>query len=187
MEKLVSFAIFIALVSSLTFVRSEEGWAKKLGVQKDSAVTNLQFYLHDTLSGSNPSAMRVAEATITKTSQTQFGSLMMADDPLTVGPEPTSKLIGRAQGMYGSAGQSDVGLIMALSYNFLEGEYKGSSISINGFNPALQEDRELPVVGGTGVFRMSRANMFHSVNSPLPYLSLSIEVTVQMSRIWRKM
>ncbi|KAK6916690.1 Dirigent protein [Dillenia turbinata] len=156
MEKLACFTIFIALVASLTLVQSEEGWAKKLGVQKDSTVTNLQFYFHDTLSGSNPSAMRVAEASTTKTSLTQFGSLVMADDPLTFGPEPTSKLIGRAQGLYGSAGQSNMGLIMALSYNFLDGEYKGSSISINGLNPALQLDRELPVVGGTGVFRMAR-------------------------------
>ena len=80
----------------------------------------------------------------------------MADDPLTEGPEPTSKLVGRAQGLYGSACQQELGLLMALIYSFSDGIYKGSSISIAGMNRALNPVRELPVVGGTGVFRMAR-------------------------------
>ena len=80
----------------------------------------------------------------------------MMDDPLTVGPDPKSKLVGRAQGLYGIACQDEMSLIMALSYSFIDGPYKGSTISIMGRNSVMHPVRELPVVGGTGLFRMAR-------------------------------
>ncbi|KAK7829572.1 dirigent protein 23 [Quercus suber] len=61
----------------------------------------------------NPSAVEVAEASKTKKSPTLFGLVNIFDDPLTKGPEPTSKLVGRAQGVYGPAGQQEVGLPLA--------------------------------------------------------------------------
>lgn len=78
------------------------------------------------------------------------------DDPLTFGPEPTSKLVGRAQGIYASASQSELGFLMVLNYVFLEGKYNGSTLSILGHNAALSEVREMPIVGGSGVFRFAR-------------------------------
>lgn len=81
---------------------------------------------------------------------------MMVDDPLTEGPDPSSKLVGRAQGLYGSAAQSDFGLIMVLNYGFIDGIYNGSSISILGLNQAMHLVREMAIVGGTGLFRMAR-------------------------------
>lgn len=80
----------------------------------------------------------------------------MADDPLTETPDPKSKLLGRAQGLYGSAGQSQLGLIMAFNFGFLEGKYNGSSISVMGLNSAMHPVREMAIVGGTGVFRLAR-------------------------------
>ncbi|TXG64820.1 hypothetical protein EZV62_011814 [Acer yangbiense] len=38
--------------------------------------------------------------------------VMMADDPLTETLDSKSKLVGRAQGLYGSASQAELGLIM---------------------------------------------------------------------------
>ncbi|KAF5752025.1 dirigent protein 23-like [Tripterygium wilfordii] len=80
----------------------------------------------------------------------------MADDPLTVRPDPNSKLVGRAQGLYGSAGQTIISLIMDMSLIFTDGCYNGSSLSISGINRALNPVREIPIVGGTGIFRMAR-------------------------------
>lgn len=119
-------------------------------------IAYLQFYFHDTLSGKTPSAVKIAQAPETDKSPTLFGALLMADDPLTETSDPNSKLVGRAQGLYGSAGQHEVGLIMAMSFEFIDGEYSGSSISIFGRNPALNPVREMPVVGGTGIFRLAR-------------------------------
>ncbi|KAF5752026.1 dirigent protein 23-like [Tripterygium wilfordii] len=78
----------------------------------------------------------------------------MADDPLTVTPYPNSKLVFRAQGLYGSAGQTKLSFIMDMSLRFTDGCYNGSSLSISGINPASNPVREIPIVGGTGIFRM---------------------------------
>ncbi|KAI9180094.1 hypothetical protein LWI28_001102 [Acer negundo] len=71
--------------------------------------------------GKNPSAVRVAQASeMTDKSPTFFGMVMMADDPLTETPDPKSKLVGRAQGLYGSASQAELGLIMVFNYASLK-------------------------------------------------------------------
>ena len=65
--------------------------------------------------------MDVAEESKTKKSPTFFGLVNIFDDPLTEGPEPTSKLVGRAQGLYGSAGQQEVGQLLARNLVFTVG------------------------------------------------------------------
>ncbi|TMW80765.1 hypothetical protein EJD97_015446 [Solanum chilense] len=47
---------------------------------------------------------------------TSFGSVTMIDDPLTVGPESNSIVVGRAQGIYGSADQDKGALLMMLNF-----------------------------------------------------------------------
>ncbi|OVA06298.1 Plant disease resistance response protein [Macleaya cordata] len=120
----------------------------ELGKEK---VTRLHFYFHDIAGGDNPTAVRVAEAPTTNQSSTMFGSLMMVGDPLTEGPEITSKLVGRAQGLYGSAGQKEPALIMALSYVFTDAKFNGSTFNIVGRKPYTKRARELSIVGGNRV------------------------------------
>lgn len=156
--------ILLTLVSLLAAIEGAQSstelqWAKKLKTRKKTSsetVTNLQFYFHDVVSGKTPSAVRVAQATDTNKSPTLFGALLMADDPLTETPNPNSKLVGRAQGLYGSSCQQELGLIMAMNFGFTDGMYNGSSISILGKNQAMNPVREMPVVAGTGVFRLGR-------------------------------
>ncbi|GFQ08178.1 dirigent protein 19 [Phtheirospermum japonicum] len=52
---------------------------------------------------------------MTGSSPTSFGSLIMADDPLTVGPEFLSKRVGLQRGFYGAASLEEVGLVMAMT------------------------------------------------------------------------
>ncbi|KAJ6307383.1 hypothetical protein OIU76_017222 [Salix suchowensis] len=85
-----------------------------------------------------------------------FGITFMADDMLTEGPEPTSKLVGRAQGIYGFASQQNAVLLMVMNFAFVDGIYNGSSLSILGRNAVFDNVREMPVVGGSGVFRLAR-------------------------------
>ncbi|PON55078.1 Disease resistance response protein [Parasponia andersonii] len=151
--------VMLSLVATISWGQSsskrEDYTTLRLHAAKEK-VTSLQFYFHDVVSGKTPSAVRVAQANDTDKSPTFFGALIMADDPLTETPDPKSKLVGRAQGLYGSAGQHELGLIMAMSFVFTEGEYNGSSISVLGRNAALNPVREMAVVGGTGVFRLAR-------------------------------
>lgn len=136
---------------------TENTWAKRIDTGKE-VVTNLQFYFHDVVSGNSPTAVKIAKTSSNSSSLSLFGNLLMVDDALTVGPDPESKVIGRARGMYGSASQSvlDMGLIMVMSYVFTDGIYDGSSFSLLSINPALHRVREMAIVGGTGLFRLAR-------------------------------
>ncbi|XP_031096416.1 dirigent protein 21-like [Ipomoea triloba] len=153
------FMIFTATspaAHSVTFgPEAVDQWFKMLP-HAEEKVTKLHFYFHDILTSKNPTALKIAESDITNKSATLFGFLAMADDPLTVGPEPNSRIIGRAQGIYGSAAFNEIGLLMTLNFVFTEGEYNGSTLSILGRNPILNEYREMPIVGGSGVFRLAR-------------------------------
>ncbi|KAL5072807.1 hypothetical protein RYX36_011791 [Vicia faba] len=80
----------------------------------------------------------------------------MIDNPLTLGPEISSKLVGKSQGFYTSACQDEVGLLMAMNLAFVERKYNGSSITILGRNPVYEKVREMSVIGGSGLFRFAR-------------------------------
>ncbi|KDP20413.1 hypothetical protein JCGZ_06372 [Jatropha curcas] len=135
--------------------REIDQWIHELTHAKQK-VTHLHFYFHDTFSGPSPTAIVIARSNMTDKSPTLFGLTTMIDDPLTEGPELDSKEVGRAQGFYGSSGQKTVGLLMATTLVFTGKEYNGSTLTVLGRNPALEPHRELPIVGGTGVFRLAR-------------------------------
>ncbi|XP_021281885.1 dirigent protein 19-like [Herrania umbratica] len=128
------------------------------GLKKEK-LSHFRFYFHDVLNGPRPTAVRVASATMTSTSATFFGFMVMMDNPLTVAPEFDSKLVGRAQGIYASASQSEVGLLMVLNIAFTQGKHNGSALSVLGRNPVFSTVREMqitPIVGGSGLFRFAR-------------------------------
>ena len=123
---------------------------------KQEKLSHLHFYFHDIVSGPNPTAVRVAQAAATKTSPTGFGAVVMIDDPLTLQPESGSTLVGRAQGIYALASQQEAGLLMVMNFAFVEGEYNGSTLSVLGRNTVFSAVREMPIVGGSGIFRFAR-------------------------------
>ncbi|KAL3729415.1 hypothetical protein ACJRO7_026516 [Eucalyptus globulus] len=148
-------ALVVAMVAKHAHAEADDpekvdAWFNGLS-HADRKTTRLHFYFHDTLSGKNPTAVRIAEAK----SPTGFGVVNMIDDPLTKGPEPESPLVGRAQGFYGSVGLESMALHMSMNLVFTTPEYHGSTLSILGRNPALETYREMPIVGGTGVFRLA--------------------------------
>ncbi|XP_006410704.2 dirigent protein 15 [Eutrema salsugineum] len=129
---------------------------------KEEKVTRVCFFLHDILSGQNPSAVRIAHANLTgsEDSPVGFGSLFAIDDPLTVGPEKDSKEIGNGRGMYvsGSKNMDKFMIVMYVDLAFTTGKFNGSSISVFSRNPVAEEPggREVSIVGGRGKFRMAR-------------------------------
>ncbi|KAE8733974.1 Dirigent protein 19 [Hibiscus syriacus] len=46
-------------------------------------------------------------------------------------------------------------LLMAYNFAFIEGKYNGSSLTVMGRNPVFSAVREMPVIGGSGVFRLA--------------------------------
>ncbi|KAF8403941.1 hypothetical protein HHK36_012048 [Tetracentron sinense] len=126
-----------------------------IGLKKEK-LTHFRLFWHDIVIGRNQSAVKVAAGPATNASATMFGAVSIIDDALTEGPELSSKLLGRAQGLYSSASKSEVGLFMAMNFAFMVGKYNGSTITILGRNTVFSKVREMPVIGGSGLFRFAR-------------------------------
>ncbi|XP_057518019.1 dirigent protein 23-like [Amaranthus tricolor] len=156
---LITFFIFVTFTSYMGFIRAQkpdtQTWAKTEDYGHEQK-TVLQFYFHDNQTGDFTTVALIAQPIEPTSSVSSFGRLFMVDDPLTDGPDPNSKLVGRAQGFYGSASQTGVSYMMSLTYGFVDGIYNGSSVVMLGRNTIADSVRELPVVGGTGLFRMAR-------------------------------
>ncbi|KAG6401286.1 hypothetical protein SASPL_138138 [Salvia splendens] len=114
--------------------------------------SRFRVYWHDIQSGNHPSSMPIVKP-VTKMG---FGQVNMIDNPLTLGPELSSLAVGKAQGFYGMASQEELGLLMAMNFFFTTGKYNGSSITIFGMNAVFDHVREMPVIGGSGLFRWAR-------------------------------
>ncbi|KAE8667854.1 Disease resistance-responsive (dirigent-like protein) family protein [Hibiscus syriacus] len=134
MEKLVIPLLMILLVAMQMVDCVEEGakeveeWFDKLPYAKQK-VTKLHFFFHDRFAGKhNITAVRVAHGPDIDKSPTSFDLVFIMDDPLTEGMKPTTKELGRAQ---------------------------GPTLTVLGRNPAVAH-REMPIVGGSGVFRLAR-------------------------------
>ncbi|KAL3624609.1 hypothetical protein CASFOL_031277 [Castilleja foliolosa] len=136
-------------------VASEEEKLKKL-LKAEQKIAKLHFYLQDAQTGSGATVYEVARSDITATSAAAFGQVRVLDDPITARPEKDSQHLGRAQGMITSSGLDESALTMSLNFYFTAGEYSGSTLCIVGRNPIGSKNREFPIVGGTGVFRMAR-------------------------------
>ncbi|GLJ18216.1 hypothetical protein SUGI_0322260 [Cryptomeria japonica] len=144
-------------------------------------VTHLEFYMHDIVIGKNVTAVQVVpEKPVNFSSGVPaFGSVFVMDDPLTETAERESRVVGRAQGLYSLASQGEFSLFMALTYSMETGKYKGSSISVVGKNMILNGQREFPIVGGSGHFRMARGYAFaHTYSIDGPNAVIGYNVTV---------
>ncbi|KAF8049349.1 hypothetical protein N665_2233s0008 [Sinapis alba] len=69
----------------------------------------------------------------------------MTDGPLTTDELRNYTVVGQAQGIYAGAAQGEVGFLMVLNFAF-KIEVQWSTITLA---------REMPVVGGSGMFRFA--------------------------------
>lgn len=143
----------------------EEKFHKR--VKAKEKVVKLHFYLQDALGGPNATVSEVARSDMTANSTVSFGQVRVLDDLITAKPDRNSEKLGRAQGMITFTSlQDESALTMNLNFYFTAGEFSGSTLCIVGRNPIANKDRELPVVGGTGVFRMARG---YSISNTYSY------------------
>ncbi|KAL0386893.1 UNVERIFIED_CONTAM: Dirigent protein 21 [Sesamum radiatum] len=152
-----------------------KNWFKKLP-HKNQKATHLHFYLHDIVSGPNPTNIPIAMSNSTAQSPTYFGLIAAIDDPLTLGPSPDSEIVGRAQGLFGSTSLEEIAFHMTFDIVFTNGKYNGSTLTVLGRNPFLREYRELSIVGGSGVFRLARGT---AVLNTVTYNSTSGDAVVE--------
>ena len=126
----------------------------KKAQQLKQKLSHIHFYFHDVVSGRNATAVPVTRPA-DPSSRTVFGMITMMDDLLTSGPDPNSTCVGRAQGMYASAAQTELGFLQAMNLYFTVGKYNGSVLTVLGRNAPMRLVREMPVIGGSGLFRFA--------------------------------
>ncbi|KAJ8770877.1 hypothetical protein K2173_021792 [Erythroxylum novogranatense] len=129
---------------------------KLLGL-KEEKLSRFKLYWHEVVTGPSPSSIQIVPPPH-NTSRTGFGFVRMIDNPLTIGPALSSKMVGKAKGFYAQASQEEIGLLMAMNFAFTEGKYNGSTMTVLGRNTVFSKVREMPVIGGSGVFRFASAN-----------------------------
>ncbi|OAY53458.1 dirigent protein 22 [Manihot esculenta] len=177
------FTLYFILFPSIFFISQGvfyEELAQGIAIKREEKTTHLHFYFHDIVGGKNSTVVRIAGPP--NSSIANFGNTMMMDDPLTEGPEITSKLIGKAQGLYAIAAQNDFSLLMVVNYVFTEGDYNGSSISILGRNHIFDDVREMPVVGGSGAFRLAHGYaLAHTVQIDMETGDATVEYNIYVT------
>ncbi|KAL6531382.1 hypothetical protein OROMI_027746 [Orobanche minor] len=128
-------------------------------------LTKLHFYVQDTAFGPNRAVWDVARANITTMENMLFGQINVVDCNITAEPASNSTLLGRVQGLATASDFNTFAMTMDLNFYFTAGKHNGSTISVVGRNQILNATRELPVVGGTGQFRLARGYAIVSTHS----------------------
>nr|XP_023879061.1 dirigent protein 1-like [Quercus suber] len=109
------------------------------------------------------------------------GTVIVTEDLITKNSGQNSAEVGRAKGMYVTAGSNGLDSQVSISIEFTDEEYKGSTIEIQGISNQFMPDAEVSVVGGTGKFRFARGYATfatHHLDIPNRFsLSLSLSQT----------
>ncbi|KAG2569572.1 hypothetical protein PVAP13_7NG429600 [Panicum virgatum] len=120
----------------------------------DEVLTHLHFYFHEVEAGA-PNATVVNVASLHRNAST-FGDLNVFDNALREGPDPASRLVGRAQGIGVHASLDESGGLTAIVFAFSDyGEYSGSTLATLGHL----------TVSGPGRLRFARGYMTNSLVS----------------------
>ncbi|KAG0530266.1 hypothetical protein BDA96_05G171200 [Sorghum bicolor] len=127
----------------------------------DGKLIHLHFYFHEVRAGA-PNATVVSVVSLNNKSAGAFGDVKVLDNELREGPDPESRLIGRAQGFGVNASLDGSSYFSAIDFVFSgdDGEYSGSTVSAQGrFDPTGRRTDERSIVGGTGKLRFARGYM----------------------------
>ncbi|PKA48927.1 Disease resistance response protein 206 [Apostasia shenzhenica] len=148
--------------------------------------THLHFFLQEQFNPPNSTVVKVAPGAAggggDAASLAAFGNVFIIDDYLTDGPDPSSRLLGRVQGLSAAASISGSDFLLVANFAFTEsGPWSGSSLAVLARNPLPEAVRELPVVGGTGKFRLARGYAIFrtvSINSAAGHITVEVDVFV---------
>lgn len=111
--------------------------------------------------------------------ENHFGDIIVFDDPITLDNNLHSNPIGRAQGIYLYDGKKTFSTWFGFSFLFNSTEYNGR-LTIAGADPFLEPTREIPVIGGTGDFFMTRgiATFFTDAFEGTVYFRVRVNITL---------
>ncbi|XP_034689042.1 dirigent protein 7-like [Vitis riparia] len=163
----IFFIFFVFSYATIPVFGEEYSYVKTVDFEKmnlpKEKVTHFQLYWQDIVSGSNATSVTVIQPV--NNSLPFFGMVNIIDNSLTVGPNLSSKTVGKAQGLYASTGQKESSLLMVMNFAFTDGKYNGSTFTVVGRNNINAKVREMPIIGGSGLFRFARGYALASTYS----------------------
>ncbi|GLJ32153.1 hypothetical protein SUGI_0647320 [Cryptomeria japonica] len=113
--------------------------------------------MHDKVSKPKATAIVVAGTNGTSSNLLSFGTVLVIDDLLTEKPDRSSKVVGRAKGLYANSDVKGAFIYFGFSVVFKNKKYNGSTLEFQGTDPFRKTSgREVSVVGGTGKLRYAR-------------------------------
>jgi hypothetical protein len=151
------FVIFFIVVVSSESNDDDSYYTSVPSSHKKSKMTYLHFYLHEQVSGDNATETAVAfGGNNTVNSAIPFGLTAVFDYLMTETNESSSTQVGKAQGLLSVSSMSENSVTMVCNFLFTEGKYNGSTLAVLAQNNLYLKERELPIIGGTGLFRYAR-------------------------------
>ncbi|KAJ1276854.1 hypothetical protein BS78_05G248100 [Paspalum vaginatum] len=154
----------------------------------DDGLTHIHLYVHETYTGPNATAAAVLQSPL-GANTSSFGSMGVVDDEIRAGPDRSSALLGRYQGVFfGTSVELGKGYLSSITLLFTAGEYAGSSLAVQGPILGFTGTIERAVVGGTGRFRLAQGYMlFKMISKPTPETDVNeVHLFVLMSRHGKK-
>jgi len=182
----IFFFLFLSCYTYTTVTaQNETGFVSSIDpkvFQRGQNASHFRFYWQDIVAGDNATSFDIISSLPEYNKTSVFGLVKIIDNPLTLGPQLSSKLVGRAQGIYASTSQTELNFLMIMNFALFEGKYNGSTITISGRNVANNKVREMPVIGGSGVFRFAKGYAEASTYSSDPNTGdATIEYNVYVS------
>lgn len=142
-----SLVLVLLLLSLFTYSNADLGLLKE---------TKMTVYFQDYSGGPNATVVEITGPSDGLLSFTKFGAIFCTDDPITEGLEESSAQVARAQGIYVTSALDGSNTHVLISIVFVNDEYKGSTLEVQGSSAQFERVREVAVVGGTGIFRLAR-------------------------------
>ncbi|WVZ49640.1 hypothetical protein U9M48_000980 [Paspalum notatum var. saurae] len=117
---------------------------------EDDGLTHIHLYVHETYTGPNATAAAVLQSPL-GANTSSFGSMGVVDDEIRAGPDRSSALLGRYQGVFfGTSLELGKGYLSAITLLFTAGEYAGSSLAVQGPILGFTAPSSAPSSGGPG-------------------------------------
>jgi hypothetical protein len=121
----------------------------------------IKFYVHDNLLQKEGNTAYIIAGPGGNITHLQQGSLVAINDLITEGPDPHSRKLGNAQGVYLlSVTFPELPHIYQQFTSVFTDKWNGSTIAYQGDDGNLLPVREIAVVGGTGEFRSASGYCF---------------------------
>ncbi|XP_042414710.1 dirigent protein 2-like [Zingiber officinale] len=124
--------------------------------------THLHFYVLSRFFGSPNPTVTFSVILHLESPMEDFGNLGVFDDIIIAGLDPSSPVIGRAQGSTANTDLTGHSSTSTINLVFTAGEYNGSSLMVLG-RVLMGGMSDRSITGGTGLFRLARGYVLSQV------------------------